>query len=167
MTTRHPTTHPASVSSNFSDSPFDSLRYLVTLIKWLDCWEVWTCSAQGVIFSVGLAGISLLAARDIAAGQLSLGGLVMVQGLLFQLSVPLSFLGSVYREIRQALIDMQAGFARFALALSLGPGDVPAAGGAARPDGAGRPPRPPRHGPGSPQHSQSDQAAAPRACWDV
>ena len=49
----------------------------------------------------------IMAANDIIAGNMSVGSLVMVNGLLFQISVPLGFLGSVYREVRQALIDMQ------------------------------------------------------------
>lgn len=68
-------------------------------------------TGQAVIFTIGTAICMLLAARDVAAGHLTVGGFVMINAILIQLYLPLNFMGMVYREIKQGLIDLETMFA--------------------------------------------------------
>ena len=68
-------------------------------------------SGQAVIFTLGMAICMLLAARDVTAGALTVGGFVMINAILIQLYMPLNFMGMVYREIKQGLIDVETMFA--------------------------------------------------------
>ena len=68
-------------------------------------------SGQAVIFTVGMVVCMLLAARDVTQGALTIGGFVMINAILIQLYMPLNFMGMVYREIKQGLIDVETMFA--------------------------------------------------------
>jgi ABC transporter ATM len=100
----------------FNNETFEVGRYDKALKAYEDASIKVTTSlaflntGQNVIFSSALAGMMYLAANGVASGELTVGDLVMVNQLVFQLSVPLNFLGSVYRELRQSLLDMETLF---------------------------------------------------------
>lgn len=100
----------------FNNEKFEVNRYDKAMKKYEDASIKVTTSlaflnsGQNIIFSSALAAMMYMAANGVAAGQLTVGDLVMVNQLVFQLSVPLNFLGSVYRELRQSLLDMETLF---------------------------------------------------------
>ncbi len=61
---------------------------------------------QAVIISIGIVLVMILAVVDVRAGALTVGDFVMVNTYMIQITMPLNFLGTVYREIRQSLVDM-------------------------------------------------------------
>ena len=65
---------------------------------------------QGLLITIGLVIVMVMAAAEVEAGTLTVGDFVMVNAYMIQISMPLNFLGTVYREIRQALTDMSEMF---------------------------------------------------------
>ena len=65
---------------------------------------------QAFLIALGLVIVMVMAAQGVAKGDLTVGDFVMVNAYMIQLTMPLNFLGFVYREIRQALTDMGAMF---------------------------------------------------------
>ncbi|MDG1281002.1 MAG: ABC transporter ATP-binding protein/permease [Pseudorhodobacter sp.] len=61
---------------------------------------------QSLIITSGLVAVMVMAAMGVQQGILTVGDFVMVNAYMIQITMPLNFLGTVYREIRQALVDM-------------------------------------------------------------
>ena len=61
---------------------------------------------QAFLISSGLVAVMIMAAVGVADGTLTVGDFVMVNAYMIQITMPLNFLGTVYREIRQSLVDM-------------------------------------------------------------
>ena len=66
----------------------------------------WLNFGQSAIITAGLVAVMVMAAIGVENGTLSVGDFVMVNAYMIQITMPLNFLGTVYREIRQALVDM-------------------------------------------------------------
>ncbi|PZO77358.1 MAG: metal ABC transporter permease [Mesorhizobium amorphae] len=70
----------------------------------------WLNFGQGLIFGIGMAVAMVLSAQEVMAGTQTVGDFVFINALLLQLSVPLNFIGFIYREVRQGLTDIEQMF---------------------------------------------------------
>ncbi len=70
----------------------------------------WLNLGQMVIFTIGMTAVMAMAASAVIAGEKTVGDFVLINALLIQLSIPLNFIGMLYREIRQGLADIEAMF---------------------------------------------------------
>ena len=70
----------------------------------------WLNVGQAAIIATGATVVMLMAAGEVVAGRSSVGDFVAANAFLIQLYIPLNFLGFVYREIKQSLVDMDAMF---------------------------------------------------------
>jgi ABC-type transport system involved in Fe-S cluster assembly fused permease/ATPase subunit len=71
-------------------------------------------SGQAAIFTAGMTLVMWLAARGVVAGTHTVGDFVLINAVMIQLYMPLNFMGMVYREIKQGLVDLETMFALLA-----------------------------------------------------
>lgn len=70
----------------------------------------WLNFGQAAIFTAGLTVCMVMVVRDVEAGRNTIGDFVLINAMMIQLYVPLNFMGFVYREIKQAVADLEAMF---------------------------------------------------------
>ncbi|MBP8132759.1 MAG: ABC transporter ATP-binding protein/permease [Zoogloea sp.] len=100
----------------FNNEHFEARRYDTELAKWTAAQIrnqkslSYLNIGQAAIIAVGVTAMMWRAALGVANGSMTLGDLVLVNAFLIQLYIPLNFLGVLYREIRQALTDIERMF---------------------------------------------------------
>ncbi|MGH8518558.1 MAG: ABC transporter transmembrane domain-containing protein, partial [Panacagrimonas sp.] len=100
----------------FGNEEFEARRYDENLRKYEDAATRSESSlgllniGQSLIIAAAVTALMLLVAEGVVSKQFTLGDLVLVNGLLIQLYIPLNFLGMVYRQVKQSLLDMDRMF---------------------------------------------------------
>ncbi len=100
----------------FGNEDFEARRYDENLRKYEDAATKSESSlgllniGQSLIIAAAVTALMLLAAEGVVARSFTLGDLVLVNGLLIQLYIPLNVLGMVYRNVKQSLLDMDRMF---------------------------------------------------------
>ncbi len=101
----------------FNNERWEADRYDIQMQRWENAQVKTQLSlsflniGQALIISVGVALMMWRAAEGVAHGRMTVGDIVLVNAFLIQLYIPLNFLGVLYREIRQALTDIERLFA--------------------------------------------------------
>ncbi len=100
----------------FNNEAWEAQRYDEQLVKWEEAATrsqttlAYLNLGQAAIIAIGVTAMMWRAASGVVAGEMTIGDLVLVNAFLIQLYMPLNFLGIVYREIRQALTDIERMF---------------------------------------------------------
>ena len=123
----------------FNNEEFEARRYDTQLFHWQEAATKsqislsWLNLGQQSIIAIGVTAMMWRATAGVVDGRMTIGDLVLVNAFLIQLYMPLSFLGVIYREIRQSLADIERLFDLLAVngevadapdALNLAPGPV-------------------------------------------
>ena len=125
----------------FNNEEYEARRYDQQMHAWEDAATrsqvslSWLNLGQQIIIALGVTAMMWRAASGVVEGSMTIGDLVLVNAFLIQLYMPLNFLGVVYREIRQALADIERMFDLLAVhreiadspdaaSLSTGPVDI-------------------------------------------
>ena len=100
----------------FGNEQHEANRFEISMKKYeraaVKTWTSLTVlnSGQAVIFTIGMTICMVLAANSVSSGVLSVGDFVLINAFLIQLYIPLNFLGTVYRDIKQGLVDVETMF---------------------------------------------------------
>ncbi|WP_140985561.1 ABCB family ABC transporter ATP-binding protein/permease [Asticcacaulis tiandongensis] len=100
----------------FNNEALEKARYDVSTAKYEKAATktftslAWLNLGQAVIFTLGMGAVMLMSAREVMAGQQTIGHFVMINALMAQLAIPLNMIGTLYREITTSVTDMDAMF---------------------------------------------------------